>query len=169
MAMTYGFMRTGLVGDDNEDVAADEFVGRAARLLKIMGDQAWHLALAYVAHHAWRTTVTPDDARMAIRYQARHFLENMDHGIDPLVPSKDEDDDDDDIVDVLTDDDDDIDVDVGDIDDDFPETETETETPTCPCAMCVAMHRATAEWTSWDPADPVERFLKDSVDAFENK
>jgi hypothetical protein len=165
--MTYDFMRTGLVGDIDDDVAADEFVGRAARLLKIMGDQAWHLALAYVAHHAWRTTVTPDDARMAIRYQARHFLENMDRGIDPVVvPSKDEDDDDEDDI-VVDFEEEDIDVDVGDIDD-FPETETET-TPTCPCAMCVAMHRATAEWTSWDPTDPVERFLKDSVDAFENK
>jgi hypothetical protein len=163
--MTYGFMRTGLVGDVG-DVAAEEFVGRAARLLKIMGDQAWHLALAYVAHHAWRTAVTPDDARMAIRYQARHFLENMDRGIDPLVTDEDDDDDlgDDIVVDF---EEEDIDVEVGDIDD-FPETETET-TPTCPCAMCVAMHRATAEWASWDPADPVERFLKDSVDAFENK
>jgi len=168
--MTYGFMRTGLVGDVDDDVAAEEFVGRAARLLKIMGDQAWHLALAYVAHHAWRTVVTPDDARMAIRYQARHFLENMDRGIDPVVTDEDDDDDDlgDDIV--VDFEEEDIDVEVGDIDDDFPETETETETPmTCPCAMCVAMHRATVEWASWDPADPVERFLKDSVDAFENK
>jgi hypothetical protein len=166
--MTYGFMRTGLVGDVDDNVAAEEFVGRAARLLKIMGDQAWHLALAYVAHHAWRTTVTPDDARMAIRYQARHFLENMDRGIDPLVTGEYGDDDlgDDIVVDF---EEEDIDVDVGDIDDDFPETETETETPTCPCEMCVAMHRATAEWASWDPDDPVERFLKDSVDAFENK
>ena len=46
------------------------------------------------------------------------------------------------------------------------EDEDETDPPTCACALCVAVHRATAEWPAWEPADEIEAFLKTSVDRF---
>jgi len=46
------------------------------------------------------------------------------------------------------------------------EAETDEDPPTCACDLCVSVHRATAEWPTWAPADEIEAFLKTSIDRF---
>jgi len=76
----YAFMKTGLVGYENDDTGID--AERLIDLLRVMVDQTWEIATRAVRHHGWRrpTPVEVPDVHAALKYQARFFLENMERG-----------------------------------------------------------------------------------------
>ena len=48
----YAFMKTGLVGYENDDTGID--AERLIDLLRVMVDQTWEIATRAVRHHGWR-------------------------------------------------------------------------------------------------------------------
>ena len=170
----YAFMKTGLVG---EEIVPAIDADRLIDLLRVMVDQTWEIATRVVRHHGWRRpTVEVPDVHAALKYQARYFLTNMERG----AKFEDEDEERSDEAEERSDDEiEDDEAERGEDEDEAERSEAETEIeaersededetdpPTCACALCVAVHRATAEWPAWEPADEIEAFLKTSVDRF---
>ena len=189
----YAFMKTGLVG---EEIVPAIDADRLIDLLRVMVDQTWEIATRVVRHHGWRRpTVEVPDVHAALKYQARYFLANMERGAKfededeersdeaeteiEAERSEDEDEERSDEAETeieaeRSEDEDEERSDEAEIEWNEIEwneieaerSEAETEAPTCACALCVAVHRATAEWPAWEPADEIEAFLKTSVDRF---
>ena len=151
----YAFMKTGLVG---EEIVPAIDADRLIDLLRVMVDQTWEIATRVVRHHGWRRpTVEVPDVHAALKYQARYFLTNMERG----AKFEDEDEERSDEAEIEWNE-----IEWNEIEAERSEDEDETDPPTCACALCVAVHRATAEWPAWEPADEIEAFLKTSVDRF---
>jgi len=161
----YAFMKTGLMeAVDGGGIDVDRLIG----LLRVMVDQTWEIATRVVRHHGWRRpTVEVPDVHAALKYQARYFLANMERGakFEDAERSEDE-------IEAERSEDE-IEAERSDEewnDDEWNEAEERSDEaddpPTCACALCVAVHRATAEWPTWEPADEIEAFLKTSVDRF---
>ena len=186
----YAFMKTGLVG---EEIVPAIDADRLIDLLRVMVDQTWEIATRVVRHHGWRRpTVEVPDVHAALKYQARYFLANMERGakFEDDERGEDEDEERSDEAEERSDDEiewneiewneieaersededeersDEAEIEWNEIEAERSEDEDETDPPTCACALCVAVHRATAEWPAWEPADEIEAFLKTSVDRF---
>ena len=190
----YAFMKTGLVG---EEIVPAVDVDRLIDLLRVMVDQTWEIATRVVRHHGWRRpTVEVPDVHAALKYQARYFLANMERGAkfedaERSEEAEAEERSDDEIewneiewneIDAERSEDEDDEIERSEIEEaersededdeiewnEIEEAETD-DPPTCACDLCVSVHRATAEWPAWEPADEIEAFLKTSIDRFQQQ
>ena len=187
----YAFMKTGLVGYENDTGIDAE---RLIDLLRVMVDQTWEIATRAVRHHGWRrpTPVEVPDVHAALKYQARFFLANMERGAkfedeveersdeaeersdeaewneaERSAASDDERSEEDDERSEEAEERSDDEIEWNEIEGGERGDEADPDPPTCcPCDLCVAVNRASAEWATWEPADEIEAFLKTSVDAF---
>ena len=156
-------LKTGFA--DAPDVQLDATKKRLLATVLVMTQKAGSMAYQYALHNG-RSQEDHHDVCMALKHQARTFLQTVDQPdvvqdileMEKLMygseseGNSDSDDSDD------TDDTDDNDTDMSDT----VHSEVQ-ETWTCICDKCVEMRNAVATWDDWVPEDEAEMYLKQRV------
>lgn len=164
MQNTPPVMRTGLLGAPTQKIDKCSPLGkRLISLIFVLVNRSAITAAEYCAH-AKRTVVTKKDIGMALRFHAKHFLneDGMEKLHDEANSMEDlvsqfvsEELSTEDVVDTMIDAEDD---EAEDAEDD----ETD-ENSVCQCGSCTDIRNV--EWDEWNPTDPAEQFLKNHIDA----
>lgn len=150
--------------------------------IAVMTQKSAYLALKYAVHDS-RQQATVEDVNMAIRYQARHFIHTIDRpdvmeeiaamkraifgsdsgdsGPPSLESVSDESEDDSSSTASSTG----SSADLLDppVDEDYAATRELDAHGVCQCQECTEVRAANDSWDTWEPDDPVELYLRDSV------
>lgn len=157
----FGFMRSGLSNDPVN--VPEDFTNRLLSITLTMVARAATDAAVY-CEHAGRTEVSEEDIAASLKRQAMHFSTDEDLEADVAETQR-----------VLFDessDDEEDESESGDeleSEDEGSEDESESERPawtrsTCSCVLCRTMNEALDGWGAWNPDDPVEAYMKHTVE-----
>ena len=152
--MDYSFMKSGLLDDTPTSLENLQFdlVSLYLRMVSLAAENA----MLY-SEHEGRDSVSKNDVIMALRHQARYFLQRTDN--DTLQEARK------DLENILEHDDEE-----GCDDDDFMcEDEEPKECGTCDCDVCSEIREVSEQWEEWDTqGDVVLEYLKQQVDKVAN-
>lgn len=152
-------MRTGILGGPARVTIDPQLEKRLVSLVFVLVKRAASTA-AFFCKHSKRTLVTVDDIKLALKFEARTFLDEgglpdleretaeiekmVDEFIEQKISSEE-------IVDAFSECE----------DEEYPDTDDEVGEE-CSCETCRRIRNL--EWDSWTPEDPAEKFIKDHVD-----
>jgi hypothetical protein len=145
---------------DVPDVQLDATKKRLLATVTVMTQKAGIMAFQYAVHNG-RSQEDHHDVCMALKHQARTFLQTVDQPdvvedileMEKLMYGSDTDD---------TDDTDMSDTAQSEFRQDFSQTQ-KLEGGTCVCDECIEMRNAVATWDDWAPEDEAEMYLKQRV------
>jgi histone H3/H4 len=161
----FGFMRSGLSNDPVN--VSEDFTNRLMSITLTMITRAATDAATY-CEHAGRTNVSEEDIAASLKRQAMHFATDESLEEDVLETQR-----------ILFDEDESEDEDEGTEDEGTEseyetgddESEDEEDEPngewtrsTCTCDLCRTMNESMDEWNDWAPEDPVEQYLKGTIE-----
>lgn len=159
----FGFMRSGLSNDPVN--VPEDFANRLLSITLTMVARAATDAATY-CEHAGRTEVSEEDIAASLKRQAMRFSTDEDLEADVAETQRvlfDESSDDDELESEDESEDECESGDESDSEEDDPDRPTWTRS-TCSCDLCRTMNEALDGWNAWNPEDPVEAYMKHTVE-----
>lgn len=151
----FGFMRSGLLNDPVN--VPEDFMNRLMSITLTMVARAATNAAVY-CEHAGRTEVAEEDIAASLKCQAMRFSTDEDLEADVAETQR-----------VLFEEsEDDEESEEDESDESESEDESESDRPewtrsTCTCDLCRTMNESMDGWDAWNPEDPVEAYMKQTI------